>query len=204
MCIRDRAQADLTRAKELAGKQIISMAQLDGAQATFDAATANLEATQRQVLAATGSIANAQAGVRLAQARLAAAEAARDNAALQLSYATVEAPLSGIVSRKQVELGQLIQAGQAMMSIVADTGLFVTANMKETQLARLRVGQKVDLEILSLIHIEMCIRDSLQTDQSVSNSRDHRDSCSRLAFHAPTSAGRATTTDHRRRLSRVW
>ncbi|BAH37572.1 MAG TPA: HlyD family secretion protein [Gemmatimonas aurantiaca] len=142
-----RAQADLTRAKELAGKQIISMAQLDGAQATFDAATANLEATQRQVLAATGSIANAQAGVRLAQARLAAAEAARDNAALQLSYATVEAPLSGIVSRKQVELGQLIQAGQAMMSIVADTGLFVTANMKETQLARLRVGQKVDLEI---------------------------------------------------------
>lgn len=142
-----RAQADLTRAKELVAKQIVSAAQLDAAQATYDAAVANLDATQRQVSAATSGIANAQAGVRLAQARLAAAEAARDNAALQLSYTTIEAPVAGTVSRKQVELGQLIQAGQTVMSIVADTGIFVTANMKETQLARIRVGQKVDIEI---------------------------------------------------------
>jgi len=59
----------------------------------------------------------------------------------------VVAPVAGIVSRKQVEVGQLIQPGQALMSIVADTGLYVSANMKETQLARLRVGQKVELDI---------------------------------------------------------
>jgi membrane fusion protein (multidrug efflux system) len=48
------------------------------------------------------------------------------------------------VSRKLVEVGQLVQAGQTLMSIVSDSGVFITANFKETQLARIRVGQKVD------------------------------------------------------------
>jgi membrane fusion protein, multidrug efflux system len=142
-----KAQADLTRAKELAGKQIISLAQLDAAQAAFDAAAATLTATERQVKAATSGISNAEAGVRLAQARLASSRAQRDNAALQLSYTTIRSPLSGMVSKRQVEVGQLVQAGQTLMSIVSDSGIFVTANFKETQLARIRVGQKVDLEV---------------------------------------------------------
>lgn len=142
-----KAQSDLARAKELSAKQIISMAQLDAAQAAFDAATATLTATQRQVSAATSGVSNAEAGVRLARARLAAAQAARANASLQLSFAKITAPLSGIVSRKQVEVGQLVQAGQTLLSIVSDTGVFVTANFKETQLNRVRVGQKVELEI---------------------------------------------------------
>lgn len=142
-----KARSDLARAKELSAKQIISMAQLDAAQAAFDAASATLTATQRQVSAATSGVSNAEAGVRLARARLAAAKAARDNASLQLSYAKITAPLSGIVSRKQVEVGQLVQAGQTLLSIVSDTGVFVTANFKETQLNRVRVGQKVELEV---------------------------------------------------------
>jgi membrane fusion protein (multidrug efflux system) len=142
-----KAQSDLARAKELSAKQIISMAQLDAAQAAFDAAAATLTATQRQVSAATSGVSNAEAGVRLARARLAAAQAARENASLQLSYAKITAPLSGIVSRKQVEVGQLVQAGQTLLSIVSDSGVFVTANFKETQLARIRVGQQVALEV---------------------------------------------------------
>ncbi|AMW04128.1 HlyD family secretion protein [Gemmatimonas phototrophica] len=142
-----KAQSDLARAKELAAKQIISLAQLDAAQAMATAAEAQLEAMSRQVSAATSGIANAEAGVRLAQARLAAAEAARENAALQLSYTSITTPLSGTVSRKQVEVGQLVQAGQTLMSIVADSGVYVTANVKETQLARVRAGQKVELEV---------------------------------------------------------
>ncbi len=142
-----KAQSDLTRARELAGKQIISRAQLDAAQAAYDAAQAQLSATERTVNAATSGIANAKAGVRLAEARLAAAQAARDNAALQLGYTAITTPLGGIVSRKQVEVGQLVLPGQTLMSIVADTGVFVTANVKETQLARVRPGQKVELEV---------------------------------------------------------
>ncbi len=142
-----KAQSDLARAKELAGKQIISAAQLDAAQATYDAATAQVSATQRQVVAAQSGIANAQAGVRLAEARLLAAQAARDNAALQVSYTSIVSPVEGTVSRKQVEVGQLVQAGQTLMSVVSDSGLYVTANLKETQLLRVRAGQKVEFEV---------------------------------------------------------
>ncbi len=142
-----KATADLARARELVDKQIISLAQRDAAQAAYDAAVATLTATERQVSAATSGIAGAEAGVRLAQARLAAARAARDNAELQLSFTHITAPIGGIVSRKSVEVGQLVQPGQTLMSIVADSGVYVTANFKETQLARLRVGQRVDIEV---------------------------------------------------------
>ncbi len=142
-----KAESDLARAKELATKQIISAAQLDAAQAAYSAAAATLTATERQVNVATSGMANAEAGVRLARARLQSAEANRANAALQLSFTRITAPLTGIVSRKVVEVGQLIQPGQTLLSIVSDTGVFVTANFKETQLARIRVGQKVDIEI---------------------------------------------------------
>ncbi len=142
-----KAQSDLARAKELVSKQIISVAQLDAAQAAHDAAAATFTATQRQVNAATSGIANAEAGVRLAKARLQAAEAARANAALQLSFTRISAPLGGTVSRKMVEVGQLVQPGQTLFSIVSDSGVFITANLKETQLARVHVGQKVDIQV---------------------------------------------------------
>jgi membrane fusion protein, multidrug efflux system len=85
--------------------------------------------------------------VRLAAARLQAAAAARANAALQLGYTRIVAPEAGVVSRKQVEPGQLVQAGQPLLTIVADTGVWVTANFKETQLSRIRVGQEVEIEV---------------------------------------------------------
>lgn len=142
-----KARQDLARMEELAAKQVISKMQLDAARATAEAATANVVALQRQSAAAGGSVVSAQAGVRLAQARLQGAQAARDNAALQLSYTRVAAPAGGIVSRKQVEPGQLVQAGQPLMTIVTDTGEFVTANFKETQLSDIRVGQPAEIEV---------------------------------------------------------
>jgi len=142
-----KALSDLQRMKELATKQIVSQQQLDAAQAAASAATANLQAVEKQAAAGGSSVVNARAGVRVALARLEAAQAARDNAALQLSYTTVTAPVSGVVSKKMVELGQLVQPGQQLMSVVADTGVWVTANFKETQLSDMHVGQKVDIEV---------------------------------------------------------
>lgn len=142
-----KAQQDLARFRTLAAQQIVSRQQLDAAQAAAEAAAANLNAVQRQAAAAGGTVAGAQAGVRLAQARLEAAQAAVDNARLQLEYTMVRAPVSGIVSRKQAEPGQLVQVGQPLLTIVADTGVFITANFKETQLADLHVGQPVEVEV---------------------------------------------------------
>jgi membrane fusion protein (multidrug efflux system) len=142
-----KAKQDLARMEELAGKQIVSKQVLDGARAAASAASANVLALQRQTAAATGGVASAEAGVRLATARLQGAIAARENASLQLSYTRVVAPASGIMSRKQVEPGQLVQVGQPLFTIVTDTGVFVTANVKETQLADIRVGQPVEIDV---------------------------------------------------------
>jgi membrane fusion protein (multidrug efflux system) len=142
-----KAEADLRRMRELVAKQVVSRQQLDAAQAAADAAHAQLTAAENSAGAAGAGVVNAEAGVRLARARLGAAQASRDNAALQLSYTRVTAPVSGVVSRKQVEVGQLVQAGQPLLTVVSDTGVWVTANFKETQLHDLRVGQDVELEI---------------------------------------------------------
>ena len=142
-----KARQDLGRMEELVAKQIVSRMQLDAARAAAAAATANVVALQRQTAAAGGTIASAQAGVRLADARLQGAQAASDNAALQLSYARVASPAPGVVSRKQVEPGQLVQVGQPLLTIVTDTGVFVTANFKETQLGDLKVGQAAEIDV---------------------------------------------------------
>jgi membrane fusion protein (multidrug efflux system) len=143
----DKADADLSRARELAAKLIISKQQLDAAQATAAVAHANLLAAERQAAAAGGTVNTAEAGVRVASARTMAARAAAENAQLQLDYTRITAPASGEVSRKQVEVGQLVAPGQPLLSIVADTGMWVTANFKETQLATIRPGQPVEFEI---------------------------------------------------------
>jgi len=150
----DKAESDLRRYEDLASKQIVSEQALDAMRATAASARANLLAVQRQasamgagVTGARASVQNAQANVRLAEARAGSAKAARDNAALQLSYTKVTAPANGVVSRKTVEVGQLVQPGQTLMSVVADTGVWVTANVKETQLKDLRVGQKAEIDV---------------------------------------------------------
>jgi len=142
-----KANADLTRLKELVAKQIVSAQQLDGAQANADAAAAQVRALERQADAAGARVAGAQAGLKMADARVVAAAAARDNAVLQLSYATITTPVAGTIAKKLVEVGQLVQAGQQLMSVVADTGVWVTANFKETQLADMSVGQPVDVHV---------------------------------------------------------
>jgi membrane fusion protein (multidrug efflux system) len=143
----NKADLDLARARELADKQIISRQQLDAAQATAAVAHANLLAAERQAAAAGGTVNTAEAGVRVANARTLAARANAANSQLQLDYTRITAPASGEVSRKQVEVGQLVAPGQPLMSIVADTGVWVTANFKETQLATIRPGQPVEFEI---------------------------------------------------------
>ena len=143
----DKAMSDLQRTRQLADQQIVSRQQLDAAEATADAARATLIAAQKQAAAAGATVTNAQAGVRLAQARLAAAQAEEQQAALNESYTRIIAPVSGVLSRKQVELGQLVQSGQTLFTVVADTGVWVDANYKETQLDDIRVGQSVQLDV---------------------------------------------------------
>ena len=142
-----KAAADLERYRKLAAQKIIPAQQLDAAQAAFDAAAAKLEATRRQAAAAGSQVSASGAAVRSADARLAAAEAAVDNARLQLGYARITAPVSGSIAKRNAESGALVQVGQTLMSIVPDADVWVTANLKETQLTNVRVGDHAEFTV---------------------------------------------------------
>ncbi|MEO7986407.1 MAG: HlyD family secretion protein [Gemmatimonadales bacterium] len=142
-----KAAADLERYRGLAAQRIISAQQLDAAQAAEESAGANLEAARKQAAAAGSQVSASGAAVRGADAKLASAEADVANARLQESYATIIAPVDGIVARRSAEPGALVQAGQNLLSIVPDRDVWVTANLKETQLAQVRVGQTVEFTV---------------------------------------------------------
>ena len=128
-----KATSDLARIEPLAVQQVVSEQQLDAARAAATAAQAQL--------------ASAQAALVGADARVAAARAARDQAALQLSYTRVVAPSSGVVSKKTVELGQLVQPGQPLMTVVPLDDVWITANLKETETADVTPGDSADITV---------------------------------------------------------
>jgi membrane fusion protein (multidrug efflux system) len=144
---RDRTAKDLERVTELADKQIASRQQLDAAQAAARAAESEVAATEKDVAAARAAETAAGASGRVAEARLARATAALEQARLDLSYAQVPAPVSGTISKASVEVGQLVQPGQPLAAVVADSAVWITANLKETELADVREGQAVEVDV---------------------------------------------------------
>jgi membrane fusion protein, multidrug efflux system len=106
-------------------------------------ASAELKTAQTAPEQVTASRARADA----ADAKVRQNKAIVKQAELNLEYATVKAPVKGIVSRKSVEVGQVIQAGQPLMTVIPLDRVWVTANFKETQLEHMRPGQRVRIEV---------------------------------------------------------
>jgi len=142
-----KAAADVERYRKLVAQKIVSAQQFDAAEAAEAQAAAKLEAARRQAAAAGSQVSASGAAVRSADAHLAAAEAAVENTKLQLSYAYITAPVSGTVARRNAEVGALVQVGQTLMSIVPDENVWVTANLKETQLTHVRVGDRATFTV---------------------------------------------------------
>ena len=106
-------------------------------------------------------------------ARVAQQEAVVAQARLNLEYATVKAPVAGMVSRKTVEIGQIVQPGQPLMAVVPLDQVWVTANFKETQLDAMRPGQPVSFRIDASIEDRSTKRTlcmgALSAERSLSN-----------------------------------
>jgi membrane fusion protein, multidrug efflux system len=134
------AQEQLNAARQSAEN---AAAGVQSALAHVNEARAGLQqsrAGQQQVNVSAAQAASATAGIQQARANLAAAE-------LDLSYATLTAPISGVVSAKSVEAGQIVQPGQGLMTIVPLNDVWVTANFKETQLRDVRPGQRAEVHV---------------------------------------------------------
>jgi len=141
------AVADLARMERLAEREIVSRQRLDGARAEATSAGAAVRGLEAEVEAARAAIADARGGLRQAEARIQGLEAQLAQARLDLSRTRITAPASGMVAKRSAEPGQLVQPGQGIMTVVADTGIYVTANFKETQIAEIRTGEAVELEV---------------------------------------------------------
>ena len=111
-----------------------------GAQAAVQRDVANLVSAQKQVELLKADITQAIAAAARARAIQAQAE-------LNLGYTTIAAPIDGIVGNRTLRVGQFVQAGTQLMSLVPATGAYVVANFKETQLTDVHKGQKVDIAI---------------------------------------------------------
>jgi membrane fusion protein (multidrug efflux system) len=124
---------------ELAGR-VLAVKQARQRVTELRASLARAESQRHQVAVKEAEIGRAEAAVTQSKADLAFAE-------LQLQHTEVRAPMSGVVSRKSVEVGQVVQVGQPLFAIVPLTDVWVLANFKETQLGRVRPGMPATVHI---------------------------------------------------------
>jgi membrane fusion protein (multidrug efflux system) len=117
-----------------------AQSRIASAQAAIQRDTANLVSAEKQVELLKAEIVQAEAA-------LARTQALQNQAELNLSYTTITSPIDGVVGNRTLRVGQYVQAGTQLMSLVPADGAYVVANYKETQLTDVREGQPVELEI---------------------------------------------------------
>ena len=149
-----KAANDLKRDENLYKGQSLTQKQLEDSRNNSEVQTLQFDANVQQIglaktseAVAQATIAKAQANILKAQALLKVKQAAIDNAKLRLGYAKITAPIAGKIGKKNVVVGQYVQPGQNLFTIVNDSTFWVVANFKETQLQHMRVGQPVDVKI---------------------------------------------------------
>jgi membrane fusion protein (multidrug efflux system) len=166
-----KSDADLERAKQLVAKEDISRQQFDQAvasatanQAAVASADAAVKAAEQAVRQAEGKLLQAKADLRSAQtapqhvslirAQADAADAQVEQRRAQLaqahlnfSYTIIRSPVTGIIGKKSVEVGQNVSVGQEMLQVVPLDDVWVTANFKETQLEHMRSGQPAKVKV---------------------------------------------------------
>ncbi len=142
-----RARRDVDRLAPLAAQGIVSRQQMDAARAAATAADAQLGMARQNATAAGAQAQAAQVGVGTANQQVQAARAAVAEAQLELSYTRIPAPEAGVVARKNVQVGQLVNPGQALMTVVPLSNVWVTANLKETQLKGVRPGSPAEVTV---------------------------------------------------------
>jgi membrane fusion protein, multidrug efflux system len=173
--VNERAQADLQRYKALLDKNEVARSEYDQYKATADSQVQTVAANQSAVASAQAVIQQRQAqleeqrsklqqtqtnaplqvaireaDIKGQQANVEVAKSAIEKAQLNLAYCQISAPVTGVVTQRSAEVGARISAGQQLLMIVQTSDLWITANYKETQLARMHPGQSVRIYVDAL------------------------------------------------------
>lgn len=152
--VMDMAKKDLERYEQLLKDDAVTRQQYEGMRTDYEAKKAHYEMLARQ-RSATASvvdinrqrISQTEAGIELTKTLLETAE-------LNLSYTVITSPCDGYTSRKEIEIGQLVQPGQTLLDVVDSSDVWVTANYKETQLANIHCGSPVSIAVDAIPNVK--------------------------------------------------
>lgn len=143
----NQARIDYDRARQLKAQGVVSSEYYDQANTALRVALATQGLANHQLMQAEAALGvNGEDHSHYDRPVVQQAEAALEAAKLYLSYTVIKAPFDGIVTRKNVHVGHRIEVGQPLMALVPIRGLYITANYKETQLTKVRVGQPAEIE----------------------------------------------------------
>ena len=140
-----QAQSDLSRYRAVDPKAV-SRQQVDNASNSSKSAAAKVDANRQAVVAAQANVTAQRAQIEAAKANLKAADVTVANAELQLSYTTITSPRDGQTAKRTVNLGDYVQPGQSLLAVVGQER-WVLANYKETDLAGMKIGQRVTMDV---------------------------------------------------------
>ncbi len=164
----DQSRLDLIRAEKLSKQEVIPQSRYERAKTTFEMASADLTAAeefknqavvalkahkstvaqvQAQVKAEEAAYERSRASLTTQMGQISRRKAQAESARLRLSYTALIAPADGFVTRLSAEVGNTVQAGQPLMSLVNLEDAYVVANYKETRIGRLKQGQKVTIKL---------------------------------------------------------
>ena len=142
-----QATTEYNRNKNLFADQAITQKQLDDTKYNFESAQKLLENNKNDLAAAKSKIPVLESVINKNEALLKVKSAKINETKLKISYTKIYAPASGKIGKKNITLGQFVQAGTPFFSIVNDSIYWVTANFKENQISNFYVGKQVDLRI---------------------------------------------------------
>jgi membrane fusion protein (multidrug efflux system) len=143
----NNAKRDYDRYKSLLAQEAVTQQQYDAVATNYEALKAKYETLVRQKRSTALTSQEQEQRLGQSEAGMQAAQAAIDLARLNLSYTVITAPCDGCTSKKELQVGQLIQPGQSLLSIVDEADMWIIANYKETQTARMAVGDSVNITV---------------------------------------------------------
>jgi membrane fusion protein, multidrug efflux system len=142
-----RAELELKRQQDLAAREINSRQSLEQAQANRDQAIASVQSAEAQIQSAAANVDVLKAQQEEARGALKQLQTQLAKAERDLSFTTIRAPFDGVVGNRAVQVGDYVQPMQRLASLVPLDAVYIDANFKETQLARLRPGQPVSITV---------------------------------------------------------
>jgi membrane fusion protein (multidrug efflux system) len=150
-----KAEADYNRNKNLFAESAITQRQLEDSRYDFETYQKQVENSVNDLTTAQSRMDVLRAGVERAQANLKSKEAQIAQQKLKISYTKIYAPQAGKLGKKNISLGQFVQAGSPLFTIVGDTTYWVVANFKESQIKKLHAGMPVNIELDAYPNLEI-------------------------------------------------